>query len=208
MRTINRLESGWANNHITVVGFSHRTSKNAFWECTCSCGKNIKLTSVEFRRRYSCGCRKAEALALRATTHGLSKTKEYSIWKSMKRRCKPGNSTYSFAYRWYGAKGIRVCQRWIDSFPHFMEDMGPIPESSNSIDRIDNNGNYEPGNCRWASSEDQANNTSRNIFIEFSGESKTVAQWSREIGVKAPLVYGRLRANWPGIEALTAPARK
>ena len=108
-----------------------------------------------------------------------SKTGEYGVWGAMKRRCYNPNST---SYRYYGGRGVTVCDRWNRSFIDVMADMGTRPSGA-WIDRIDNDGNYEPSNCRWSTAKEQANNTRANHRLTFRGETRTLAQWAEFLGV-------------------------
>ena len=132
--------------------------------------------------------------------HNGRHTKEYSIWRKIKQRCH--NSRY-INYSNYGGRGITVCQRWENSFENFLEDMGKIPTDKHSIDRKDNNGNYEPGNCRWANHIEQANNKRSNHRIEINGEILTVAQAAIKYCISAKLIRQRInRDNWPPEKAI------
>lgn len=122
----------------------------------------------------------------------------------MKKRC--GNSK-SKAYHNYGGRGIKVCDRWLESFENFFEDVGPRPEGL-TLDRIDNDLGYFKENCRWASYKDQANNTRTNKFVEFNGKTLSVSQWERELGFVSGTVKQRLYSGWPVERALTVPVRK
>jgi hypothetical protein len=136
------------------------------------------------------------------TTHNMTGSVEYAIWCGMKARCCNENSP---AYARYGAKGIRVCERWLHSFANFYADVGPRPSSRHSLDRIDSKGNYEPGNVRWATPEEQGANQTKSIPLEFNGEKKTIRQWSLTTGIDEGRIAKRLKAGW-GIErALTEP---
>lgn len=120
--------------------------------------------------------------------HGKYGSPEHRAWSSMIRRCT--NPTQR-AYKNYGGRGIVVCERWLKSFECFLEDMGRLPPD-HTLDRIDNDGNYEPGNCRWATKTTQANNTRRNHFIEHAGRRQTIAEWAMEIGVKHATLKRRI----------------
>jgi hypothetical protein len=132
--------------------------------------------------------------------HGLTGTRIRNIWRHMIRRCTQANHP---SYQLYGKRGITVCKRWMD-LALFYEDMGHPPDGL-SIERINNDGNYEPGNCRWATQVEQAHNTRRNRRIEFNGQEKLLCDWSRELGIKAPTLHRRLKDGWPISEAITKP---
>lgn len=125
---------------------------------------------------------------------------QYSAWRAMKDRC---NRETHHAYPRYGGRGIKVCERWNESFADFLEDMGPRPEGR-SLDRIDNDGDYCPENCRWATREEQANNTSVNVLLEHEGKSQTITQWARELGILPATLYKRFEYGYGAEEALTS----
>jgi hypothetical protein len=133
-------------------------------------------------------------------THGKSKTTEYATWCRMWSRC---TNPIVDRYPLYGGRGIKVCERW-QKFENFYEDMGDKPSPKHSIGRIDNDGNYEPSNCRWESRGEQANNTSTNIFIEWNGQKKTYSQWATETGIAYATIVQRHRAGMPPEKILDA----
>lgn len=130
---------------------------------------------------------------------------EYSIWMNLRARCNNPNTTH---YDRYGGRGIRVCQRWTDDFMNFLSDMGRRPSRSHSIDRIDNDGDYEPSNCRWATRSEQSRNRRSSRFIEFGGKTQTLADWADEKGMHQKTLHNRLRKGWTIERALTQPLRK
>jgi hypothetical protein len=170
------------------------------WLCRCECGTEVLIAQRHLRggNTKSCGCWLTVRNKLRAT-HNASKTPEFKTWVAMRHRCEyPRNKMYQD----YGGRGIRVCDRW-QSFDAFLADMGPRPSPEHSLDRIDNDGNYEPENCRWTTSLVQANNKRNNIRVTFNGETRTVGEWGQRIGVAGDTIKKRIRAGWPLEEALT-----
>ena len=148
--------TGQRFGRLVVVGRSSRqSSAGALWVCTCDCGGEAVTTSLKLRVGHtkSCGCLNAEARRAASVTHGASKpgNRTYRSWKEMRQRCNNHNSD---KWKWYGGRGIKICQRWND-FALFLADMGERPEGT-SIDRINPDGDYEPSNCRWATPLQQA----------------------------------------------------
>lgn len=131
--------------------------------------------------------------------HGLSKSRTYKSWIAAKNRAFNKNGT---DYDRYGGRGITMCPRWQESFLSFLDDMGHSPDGC-TLERINNNGNYEPGNCRWANRKEQSNNTSRNRQLEYDGKTKTLSQWAEEYNMKYMVLYDRLALGWGMEEALT-----
>lgn len=188
--------TGKRYGRLKVLSYHGKKKGHKLWQCLCDCGKITIChgTSLKKGDTNSCGCFRVEFLAEKRTTHGLTNTPEYMTWTNMKTRCY--NTAYHL-YPNYGGRGIKVCDRWLNSFESFLEDMGPRPLGT-SIDRFpDKDGNYEPGNCRWATSIQQQNNNSRNKFIEFNGKTMTLAQWSRETGIGIGTIRNRMKSGWP-----------
>lgn len=187
-----------------VLGPGKRTGGVVYWRCRCDCGTTRDAPSAALRdgTSQSCGCLMRERLGNSTRTHGLSHRSEYAQWHAMRARCfNPKNQDFAR----YGGRGITVCERWRSQFVPFFEDIGPKPSPRHSLDRIDNDGHYEPGNVRWATPSQQASNTKNNIRYTYRGESLTLTEWSQKTGIKAPTLLLRLQ-RWKDIErSLTTP---
>lgn len=137
--------------------------------------------------------------------HGGHGTLTYARWKSMMQRC---NDPGAVNYKYYGAVGIKVCDRWRD-FAAFLADMGECPDRSMTLDRIENNLGYQPGNCRWATKAEQnKHRPSRQVLLTLNGQTRTVTEWSAPTGIPANVISMRLRAGWSVEAALTTPRRR
>ncbi len=177
------------------------------WICQCDCGtrtKGIVSGSLRNGDSQSCGCLRAEMRPFLHRTHGRSGTPEHGIWKNMLTRCY-NSSNHNFKH--YGARGITMCETWRDDFSAFFRDMGPRPTPKHTIDRIDNDGNYELSNCRWTTYAQQNRNYRRNIFLEFEGRRLTVTDWEIHYGFKPKTVLCRIKRGWSVERALTTPLR-
>lgn len=148
---------GQTYGRLTVLGETNKRYGNRYWLCRCECGTEtaVEHSSLRGGHTRSCGCLHREIVLDMFQTHGMSNTSEYASWESMLGRCTNPSNT---AYPYYGGRGIEVCSRW-RQFENFYEDMGPKPSPKHTIDRIDNDGNYEPANCRWATKLQQIRNT-------------------------------------------------
>lgn len=184
----------------TVLSRVESKNGKTLWKCICDCGTvgAVGSSGLGSGHSKSCGCLKVDWAKEHCKTHGKSHSRVHNIWFDMKKRCFNKNCV---GYRWYGARGIVVCDKWM-KFENFYADMGDPPEGT-SIDRINTNGNYEPGNCRWATDKEQANNTCKNKFIEYAGKRQTVAQWAEEIGIGAGTIWWRIRNGFPPSIALS-----
>lgn len=175
------------------------------WHCHCDCGSIGVVRGNPLRRgaSLSCGCLAAELAGARNRTHGMRKTTTYKAWGSMRERCL---CEWHKSYPRYGGRGIRICQRWLDSFESFLEDMGARPPGM-SIDRKDNDGDYTPTNCRWATGKQQCRNKSNNTRLTAYGETKTIAEWMEDprVTVCDRTITDRLKAGWTHGQAVETP---
>lgn len=190
---------------LTVLEeFRNKGSRIRRLRCLCSCGKEStpELKSVVKGTSKSCGCYQAELAGFACRTHGLSDLPEHAVWEGVLARCNNHNSA---SYHNYGGRGIEVCDRWY-SFQSFYEDMGPRPSPQHSIDRINNDGNYEPGNCRWSTWSEQGRNRRSNVNIEFNGVTQTITEWARTLGIDRKTLRRRLKCGWSISDTLTRPS--
>ena len=178
---MSEIAKGMRFGRLTTVSMTkHATQRGQFWICSCDCGNETTAYAGHLRNgsRVSCGC----AMPDSKRRHGMSHSVEHRAWSRMKERCyNPHNKKYHL----YGARGIKVCERWLNSFENFLADMGTRPSPEHSIDRIESHGNYEPTNCRWATIEQQNNNRSSNRWVVVDGQRMTVAQASRATGTSS-----------------------
>lgn len=191
-------------NQIDKNGKPHST-----WECKCECGNVVAVrgTYLKSGAVKSCGCLNKDALRSMLTIHGESRTRLYKIWAGIKERCYNVNDN---EYNNYGGRGIIMADEWLNNYRAFREwaysngyHEDPNKEPC-SIDRIDNNGNYSPENCRWVGRKIQQNNTRHNHYVEYNGECHTVAEWADIYRIEYNLFYRTLkRCEWSLKQALS-----
>lgn len=177
---------------LTVIDFEgiHATpcgTRRKMWRCRCECGNESVIAENNLKNgtTKSCGCWKYEKIKERNTLHGGSNDRLYGIWKNMKRRC---NSPKDSHYEFYGSRGIKVCEEWSDyanfkrwAYANGYDDNAEFGDCT--LDRIDNDGDYAPFNCRWVNRITQANNTSRNRYVKFQGKRLTIAEFARVMNI-------------------------
>lgn len=187
---------------LTAIKISGRTkSGNSIWLCHCECGgvSNSNISHLRNGHTKSCGCINENMYK----THGMHKSSEYKTYAAMKDRCDNPNNTQ---YKDYGGRGITYCERWND-FASFFEDMGVRPENM-TLDRIDNDGDYSPENCKWSSRKDQQNNRRNNVVLEYKGEMLTMKQAAVKYGIHQGTLRSRLKNGWPVDAAIeTKPSK-
>lgn len=177
--------------------FGYGRHRATFWLVRCDCGQVRSCGASAVRRGHirSCGCLQRDVI----TKHAHSYTLTYRSWGSMLSRCR--NPKYP-SYARYGGRGIKVDVRW-HTFTNFLSDMGEKPQGM-SLDRIDNNGHYEPGNCRWATPRQQSNNTQTNRFFSHNGLTQTVSEWARQLGLNRSTLYSRIHKGYPSYLVLSS----
>ena len=197
--------------YLTLVERSpSRPGRKAFWLALCVCGtkKLVRSDHLRSAATKSCGCKTAEMCAVVHLRHGDSArgqtTTEYTAWARMRARCDNPNTKQ---FKDWGGRGITICERWRGEhgFENFLADVGRRPSPSHSIERIDNDGNYEPGNCRWATRGEQALNKRSNRVLTVGGVALPLAEWSRRTGISGATIGQRLRKGWTQRRAVTEP---
>ena len=167
---------GQTIGHLIVIGDSPvNLGEKSEWKCRCICGKEITEKTIYLRRGgpRSCGCIPCDRRSKNKKPPSKTSSKEYNSYACMKARClNPAN----IGYKDYGGRGIKVCERWINSFDNFYADMGERPSPRHSLDRINVNGNYEPSNCRWSTPEEQCRNTRRTRHYKWKGEMRSLPE--------------------------------
>lgn len=174
----------------------------AVWECVCDCGSKVLVRGrlLANGNSKSCGCARIESIT---TNLGRSRMKEYRRWAGLLNRC--SNPAY-VGYKNYGGRGITVCDQW-KRFENYYADMGDPPSASHSLHRINNDGPYSPENCKWADSKEQANCTTRSVYLTLNGITKTATLWAEEVGINPKTIQKRKRDGWSDERALTEPVR-
>lgn len=189
---------------------NHPTTKRVRWKCVCDCGATVvaQANNLQSGNTNSCGCLKDDNVKEACKTHGLSDTYWERIYYGIRRRC---YLKHSRNYHRYGGRGIKMCDRWLSGegglsgIECFRDDMGDRPSSSHSVDRKDVDGDYEPGNCRWATQKEQGNNTSYNVLITVGGVTRTAKQWSEITGIGDSTIRNRIRCGWDPDDAVNSP---
>lgn len=202
--------SGETFGRLTVLNKAANVSGRVAWECQCECGRRCIAIAHLLRSggTRSCGCLRVETSTNRMTAHGYAKkgavAPEHKVWTGMLKRCDEKNSD---RYERYAGRGITVCDRW-RNFQNFIDDMGPRPSPKHSIDRINNDGNYEPGNCRWATQREQVENSTTAKIFTVDGRSQSISAWAREVGVNATTISSRLKRGLPFEQAIIKRGEK
>ena len=186
---------------VTAAAPRRPATRHRFWRCQCDCGATSVADGSNLKNGHTryCGCLMRDTSALVNFIHAKTRTTEFTTWVSMRQRCANPNN---HAFKDYGARGITIDAHWA-TFDQFLKDMGKKPSPEHSLDRIDNNGHYEPSNCRWATHTTQTNNSRKNVRVEFMGKTQTLGAWARETGIKRSTLWMRLfKYGWSPQRAL------
>lgn len=186
--------TGQTFNRLTVLEFAGRKNKRPVWKCVCECGNTTIVYAKLLKNGHtkSCGCLHKEQLSNMTRTHGKTKTRLYNIWNNMKSRCLCKTSQ---SYKYYGSRGVQLYKEWEEYIVFEKWALENGYSGNLSIDRIDVNGNYEPSNCRWITMKEQARNKRNNVLIEYNGEIKLMADWSRYFDIRHSQIQYYLKQN-------------
>lgn len=201
MKTLNLINQRF--NKLLVIERAKNQNDKTMWKCKCDCGNEVFVLTSNLRcnRIKSCGCLKVDKLVKRSTTHNQRHTNLYEVWKTMKQRCYNENNK---SYKNYGGRGITICEDWKTNFTSFYNwSMANGYKKGLTIDRIDNNSNYCPENCRWTDRMTQANNSRWNKHIIVNGKDDTLANWLRFYNLTYDKYYKRINKGFSEQEALT-----
>lgn len=207
--------SGKRFGRLVAIEYAGKLGKDSshFWRCICDCGKEVVVKKASLMKGFtrSCGCLRSDVAREKAIARaGKGAKKEnkrlYTIWNSMKARCLNPNRKES---KYYLLKGIRICEEWANDFLAFRDwALKNGYDETLTLDRIDNDGDYKPENCRWTTWTSQNNNTSKNKFISIDGETLTVAEWTRKMNFSRGLISSRLKRGWTEERAVKTLPRK
>ncbi len=200
--------TGKTFGRLTVISEAEKRNRYVRWLCRCRCGKETTVDAQRLTGGHtkSCGCFKMQRIMETKTIHGMFRSSEHAIWRGIKDRCLNPNSTF---YEDYGGRGIIICDEWREDFMAFFTHVGQRPSPSHSIDRFPNvNGNYEPGNVRWATKTEQSRNRRNNRLLFLNGVGRLAIEWEPIVKISASTIKDRLSRGWSQEKALTVRPRK
>lgn len=198
--------SGQKFGKLTVISYAETRNRKPFWHCLCDCGTLKKLRSDHFQsgNTTSCGCAHIQACKEfpKHITHGKGHTPEYKIYHKIKQRCHNPNNP---SYKNYGGRGIIMCERWYQSFPSFLEDMGTRPSPNHTIERVNNDGLYDPQNCIWATRKVQSRNQRKTIRLIIHNKQASLMEWAEIADIPPHAIRARLMRGWDAEKAVFTP---
>lgn len=199
--------TGQPFGRLTVLERAENKNGRVYWKCECACGNitNIQADRLVAGTTQSCGCLNKERVKQSNSTHGMSNTPEFHTWEGIIKRC---TNPKAIGFKRYAGRGITICDEWRHDFMAFYNHVGKKPTSKHTIERINNNLGYKPGNIKWATRQEQANNTRRNHNITLHSWTMNVTQWAKFIGVKQGTISERINHyNWPPAKAIFQPVK-
>ncbi len=175
--------------------------------CECACGnqKAVALSKLTSGNTKSCGCFKSDLRTQENTIHGMAGSNLYKVWASMKQRC---SNPHDKSFNDYGSRGIKVCRQWLDFKAFYKWAIANGYQKGLTLERLDNNGDYDPSNCTWVPKAKQSGNRRNSRMISFHGETKTLSEWSRCLGLNREMLKYRLNQGWDVEKAFTIPSMK
>lgn len=202
------LYPGTALNDILIIKRIKSNNQHSKWLCQCKCGNIFHEYGYNLRRYgRDCGCKTGARIGARQTKHGHSighqYSPEYRSWAQMWQRCTNPRHKH---YLRYGGRNIKVCDQWKE-FTIFLNDLGPRPSIVHTLHRVDNNGDYCPSNCKWATSKEQFSNKNTNVYVTIDGKTNYISEWCRILNINPNMVWARLHRGWDTIRALTTPSK-
>ena len=199
------IPTGTRFGKLVVQGRSNKTGKfgQVYFTCLCDCGETNDVRSGHLRQRLIKSCGKCPRES-RSITHGMSRSAEHGVWSHLKSRCLNPRDA---AYHLYGGRGITVDPAWVNDFAAFYAHVGPRPTPQHTIERIDNNRGYEPGNVKWDTRTAQARNRRSSRMMTLNGETLSAAAWAERLGVSVWNIYARRKLGWSDEQALSRPVR-
>jgi len=212
MSSVRDLKGQRFGRLVVLYDTGERKHRNVVWHCRCDCGTEVDVIgrNLTSGRTKSCGCYHRERVAEVHTVHGMSRKRKrhpiYGTWHAMLQRCENPND---HSYKDYGGRGITVCDEWHDSVIFINWALASGWREGLTLDRIDNDGNYESSNCRWITRKENSRNKRNNHLITFNGKTQTMAQWAEEVNIPYHTLKYRIgRYHWPIERALTEPVRR
>lgn len=194
---------------LTVIKRAENNGTRATWLCKCDCGNELTVIGKNLRNgnTKSCGCYQQDKARETQTRHKGRNTRLYGVWACMIQRCTNPNND---SYKRYGARGIKVCDDWLDfgKFQEWAMANGYNPNAKRNectLDRINNNSNYQPDNCRWINIQKQCQNTRKNHNITINGETHCISEWARIYNIKREIIKDRIKRGWDEVKAITTP---
>ena len=206
--------TGLKFGRVLIVSYCGRRHHSSVWVGRCDCGAEREFASTALLNgtTKSCGCLRRERAGGLSYKHGQCggenrkrRPPEYKAWEQMRDRCV---NEQHVQWKWYGGKGVVVCDEWVNNFEAFIRDVGPRPTAKHTLDRINSNGNYEPSNVRWATWTQQARNRSNNHMVEYQGRLMPLIEAAEAAGIPYVTVKSRVGSGWSAIDAVTRPVNQ